>query len=112
MNKFLTTDFINWIQFQGHRLEKAYPSNNEREVLYSRLVKLMEETGELANAVGSHFKQQRSEKYINDVESIISNECADVIITTLLIGLKLNLNIDLAIAKKVELIDERFSKFN
>lgn len=84
-----------------------YPDHEKR--ILARAVKLSEEVGELADAVLGFNAMQRADKAKKD-KSNLSDEFADVIITTLLLALAMKVDIQKALEKKIEKINARYQK--
>jgi NTP pyrophosphatase (non-canonical NTP hydrolase) len=90
-------------------LDRLAGFQNEREAMFAQTTKLTEEVGELAEAVIALHKLQRADKTSDHQHEHLAEECADVIITTLIIADRVALDIDAALAKKIEKINARFS---
>ena len=85
-------------------------TQTDRERILSRTVKISEEFGELCDEVLASLGDQRKGKMENkDIESL-SDEFADVIITTFLLAKSLNVNIPNALVKKTEKIKMKHNK--
>jgi len=105
----LSTELTNWIAKQRLVLDRLAAFQNEREAMFAQTTKLTEEVGELAEAVIALHKLQRADKTSDDLHEHLAEECADVIITTLIIADRVALDINGALAKKIEKINARFS---
>lgn len=80
---------------------------SERERALSRTVKLMEETGELADEILGSMGFQREEKLKGKTPETLAEEFADVVITTLLIAKSMNVDVPAALESKIEKIRAR-----
>lgn len=90
------------------RVVKKYET--DRECVLSRTVKISEEFGELCDEVLASMGDQRKGKMENrDLESL-SDEFADVVITTFLLAKSMGVNIPVALGKKVKKIKEKHNK--
>lgn len=74
------------------------------------MVKLMEELGELTEAVLWSFGNQRKEKLSTFDHAHLESEFADVIISTLLLAHSMNMNIQTALESKIEEIEKRYEE--
>jgi NTP pyrophosphatase (non-canonical NTP hydrolase) len=104
MKKLL--DFIE--EVDGYFLHH-YPNLHGRERVYARMVKLSEEVGELADEVLSSQSDQRREKLAVKEDDALSNEVADVLITTLMLARSFNVDVVKALERKMQKIQERIS---
>ena len=81
-------------------------SNKEQWIL-ARTVKLGEEFGELCEEVLAFNSLQRRQKLDNHDEESLREEFADVIITALLLAKSMNVNIETALEKKMQKLNQR-----
>lgn len=91
--------FDNYFRTHGETL-------TEKERLFSRVIKLNEEVGELCEAILTEFDSNQRQK---DKEIDLDSELADVIICTLLLAQNREKNIWEEIEKKV---DKQLTRFN
>jgi NTP pyrophosphatase (non-canonical NTP hydrolase) len=105
----LSAELRNWITKQRLVLDRLAGFQNEREAMFAQTTKLTEEVGELAEAVIDLHKLQRADKASDHLHEHLAEECADVIITTLIIADRVALDVDAALAKKIEKTNVRFS---
>ena len=80
--------------------------------IYWRLAKLMEESGELAEAIHAYFKYQRKEKYAKNGGNLgskehIAEEIVDVIIVVALLAPMLGIDLNKTLEKKIKKIRTR-----
>jgi len=99
-------DLLKFIENESERLIKYYPCDNMDKETYARAVKLVEEVGELFNEILKNSTLQRKEK--QNVHENLSEEFADVIITTLLLAKRMDVDVKRALEKKVEKINKRY----
>ncbi len=94
------------------RLRNLFVKNysTEKERVFARVAKLTEEVGELSGEVLASMGSQRKEKLKDYNRSNLSDEFADVIITTLLLAKIMEVDIEDALKSKIEKINNRFSK--
>jgi len=101
-------ELLKFIEWESKRIKKHFGhGQNERERTLARTVKMSEEVGELCQEVLASFKNQRPEKMPGHSRDTLSEEFADVIITTLLLAEVMNIDIEKALAKKAEKIKGR-----
>jgi len=87
-------------------INRSRVEETEKEKILLRAVKLNEEVGELCEEILNKFENQRKEKIFN--EKNLRGELADVIITTMLLADKLNIDVEIALDEKVnEIISNR-----
>ena len=102
-------ELLKFIEIEDKRLKKYYSdySDQEKQIL-ARTIKLTEELGELCNEVLAHNSLQRKQKLDNHDKGNLPEEFADVIITTLLLAKAVDVDIEKALKKKVDKINERY----
>ena len=102
-------DLIRFIEIEDERLRKYYGDYPDQEKrILARTVKLAEEVGELCNEVLAHNSFQRKDKLDNHDNGKLSDEFADVIITTLLIAKAMNVDVQKALEKAMEKVNKRY----
>ncbi len=99
-----------FIQLESRRLQKTYKTSRdfEKSVL-GRTVKISEEVGELCDEILASFSLQRKEK-LQDHVSKLGEEVADVLITTLLLAERMGVDVEEALALKIEKIHQRYQR--
>jgi len=101
----------NFIKEESLRLKKKFGKNKtQSERILARTAKLGEEYGELCNEVLAFLKDQRPEKLKGKKENDLTDEIADVIITTLLLADILNIDmetIESSLKRKIKKINKR-----
>ena len=80
---------------------------SDRERILLRLAKIMEEVGELSDAILGHLGHQRQAKLDAQDPDALKDELADVLITTLLLGKALEIDVTSALTSKMEKIRGR-----
>jgi len=98
-------ELIEFIKKEDHRLREHYGNPPKERRILSRTVKLMEENGELAEEILALLVDQRNSKL--GKRRNLSEEFADVIITTLLLAESAEVDIKDAIIRKIQEIDKR-----
>lgn len=103
------SELLKFIDIEDGRLKKHYGNypDQEKRVL-ARTVKLTEELGELCDEVLSFGSMQRKDKLENHDGENLSEEFADVLITTLLLAKAMNVDIKEALKRKVQKINKRY----
>lgn len=97
---------LQFIDIQDKNLNAKFPVDREKMIL-ARTVKLSEELGELCDEVLAHSGLQRRQKLDELKKGNLEEEFADVIITALLLGKSMDIDIESAITKKMEKISKR-----
>jgi NTP pyrophosphatase (non-canonical NTP hydrolase) len=85
-------------------------TQTDRERILSRTVKISEEFGELSDEVLAYLGDQRKGKMEGRSLESLSDEFADVVITTFLLAKLMNVNIPDALGKKIEKIKAKHNK--
>ncbi len=100
-------ELLKFIENEDARLKKYYGYTDQEKRILARTVKLSEELGELCEEVLSHSSIQRKEKLDGRDDKNLQEEFADVIFTTLLLAKAMNVNIEAAMEKKIEKVNNR-----
>lgn len=104
-------EFIMLIKEEDEKLRSHYANFNDNEKrILARTVKLTEELGELCDEVLSFNSLQRKDKLEKHSVDSLSDEFADVIITTLLLAEAMEVDVEKAIKIKIEKLHERHNK--
>jgi len=98
INKFIDREQLRLLKRSG-----SGEDTDKRSLSYC--VKLMEEVGELSEAVLHSMKDQRQEKLAD--QKNVAHELADVIIVSLLIAKNMKVDIFKALGEKIEIINKR-----
>lgn len=99
-------ELLQFIKKEHQRLMKFYNFKKNGQLKYPLALKIMEELGELCEEVLSKDSFQRVEKLQNR-ESKIDEELADVLITTLLLAENMNIDVINGLKNKIEKIKNR-----
>lgn len=100
-----------FIKKEDKRLRKHYGNyKDEEKRILARTVKLTEELGELCDEVLSYNSMQRKDKLDNHDANNLSEEFADVVITTLLLAEVMNVDIEKALKRKIDKINKRYKE--
>jgi NTP pyrophosphatase (non-canonical NTP hydrolase) len=91
-------------------LRDLYDYKTEKEMIMARMCKTTEEVGELSEQVLKSLGFQRKEKMIDVNKEDLAEELVDVLITSFLLGEAFEVDIEMAIEKKVEKIKNRLYK--
>ena len=100
-------ELLEFISEQDTKLTAVNSTARPSERILALMVKLTEETGELADEVLASQGDQRKEKLSEMSTDGLENEVADVIITVLLLAAALNVDVSAALQKKIEKIRKR-----
>ncbi|MFH1325548.1 MAG: MazG nucleotide pyrophosphohydrolase domain-containing protein [archaeon] len=100
-----------FVEMENKRLREKYGNyGDEEKRILARAVKLSEEIGELCSEILSMNSFQRKEKLDLHNKESLSNEFADVIITTLLLAKSTDVDIEKSLENKIEKINQRYKK--
>ncbi|SRR5258708_1579258 len=89
------------------KLDARWPIEDPEKRIFARTMKLVEEFGELSDAVLTKMKLQRNEKAEEFSPQNVEDEFADVMGTLILLGMQLEVDIEGAIKRKIEFTHER-----
>ena len=95
-----------FLRQENERLLDSLPGLSEDNIALAQSVKLSEEVGELGTAVLDAHQLQRPREETTDKE--LAMEIADVLITAMLLGETLGVDIEQALEQKMERIDTRY----
>lgn len=107
-------ELMEFIDFESKRLgkpSKLYPEPDnfsDREKIFARTIKLTEELGELCDEILAFGGNQRQDKLAKRNPDNLSEEFADVLITTLILAKTMNIDIEKSLRKKIEKINDRY----
>jgi len=102
-------DLKEFIKKEDQRLRKYYGNYpDEEKRILARTVKLAEEMGELCDEVLAYNSMQRKDKLDKLEDDNLSEEFADVVITTLLLAEVMRVDIEKALERKIEKIHKRY----
>ncbi len=105
-------ELLKFIEMESERIRKRYPNLDEEKLILAQTVKINEELGELYNEILNHCSLQRKEKQDNMDKNAIEEEFSDVLITTLLLAKRMNVDIEKALKEKIGKINKRYEKFD
>jgi NTP pyrophosphatase (non-canonical NTP hydrolase) len=101
-------EILKFIEIESERIRKRYPNLDKEKLTLAQTVKINEELGELYNEVLNHLSLQRKEKLVNMDKKVIEEEFSDVLITTLLLAKRMDIDIERALEKKISKINKRY----
>lgn len=88
-------------------IKEKWPIQNHEQRVLARTLKMMEELGELSDAILSSMQLQRATK-VSQFDSVqLEDEFADVFGCVLLLGVELDINIEKVIKRKISFTQER-----
>ena len=104
-------EFQDFIDQQSAFLRSTVAKDDtEKEFVLGRVVKISEEFGELCDEVLASMGNQRKSKMDGrDIENL-SDEFADVVITTFLLAKAMDIDVLTALSKKIEKIKAKHNK--
>ena len=101
-------EILKFIEIESERIRKRYPNLDKEKLTLAQTVKINEELGELYNEVLNHLSLQRKEKLVNMDKKVIEEEFSDVLITTLLLAKRMDIDIERALEEKISKINKRY----
>jgi NTP pyrophosphatase (non-canonical NTP hydrolase) len=103
-------DLITFLELVDKDLKESIHKDRQKDaIVLLQSIKVSEELGELHNEILKLFKNQREEKIIGSSLNL-SNELADVILATLLLGIQLEVDVEKALLDKMSVITKRHVK--
>jgi NTP pyrophosphatase (non-canonical NTP hydrolase) len=103
-------DILAFVQDEHDWLVAYHRLDDDPRTPYAMLAKVMEEVGELSEALLAVQELQRKEKSADSTHAHLSEEFADVIFTTLILAKECDVDIADAMAKKIAKVHERRKK--
>lgn len=104
----ITKNFLEIIEKIDGKVAKFYWENPTKEELISKkFLKLSEEVWELSSEILAWFWAQRWPKTESHSKEALEGEFADVVLTTFLLAKTMDIDINVALEKKLEKIKER-----
>lgn len=100
-------ELLNFADAEEQRLTSHYAVDDARIKTLCRIVKLVEEVGELCEEVLAHNAYQRQDKLAERNSSNLPEEIADVLITALILAKTLDVDVEDALQRKIEKIKAR-----
>jgi NTP pyrophosphatase (non-canonical NTP hydrolase) len=97
------TDFA---KQEHERLVKHFDVKNNPKTKYTMFAKLVEEIGELSEAILTYDSLQRSHK-LRKSKAELEGEFADVILVTMILAQELNINLETSLKAKIKKIKAR-----
>ncbi|KKU90022.1 MAG: hypothetical protein UY20_C0002G0002 [Candidatus Yanofskybacteria bacterium GW2011_GWA1_48_10] len=110
MKGLIAKELLDFVKVGAIKLPIQLQINDKEKRLYRRVVKLMEELGELCDAILSYAGSQRQDKLSKYDPNRLSEEFADVLITLLLVGDLANIDVNKALRLKIAKIKKRYKK--
>jgi NTP pyrophosphatase (non-canonical NTP hydrolase) len=103
-------ELLKFIEMENERIKNMYPNLDKEKIILAQTVKINEELGELYNEVLNHCSLQRKEKLGNANKRNIEEEVSDVLISTLLLARRMNIDIEKSLKEKINKINKRYEK--
>ncbi len=108
----ISEKMLGFINSSEKIISKKYGEGfTEREITMTRAIKLNEEIGELCSEVLANLGQQRQrkEEYRHNEESL-AGEFADVLIVTLMLANRLDIDINKSVVNKINKLKKRYAQ--
>ncbi len=97
IQNFIETDYLEWNTY--------FKNQDKKTEAFAIMLKISEETGELAREVLRSFGYANQKRL--DEPSKLDSEFADVIINTILLGRCLDIDMPIALQRKMDMIKEK-----
>lgn len=89
-------------------LNNKWPLKDQDHRTFARIMKIVEELGELSDEILTSMNLQRNSKIAQFSHQNIEDEFADVVGSLILLGIELDIDFEEAMQRKIELTRERF----
>ncbi|MEE9525434.1 MAG: MazG nucleotide pyrophosphohydrolase domain-containing protein [Candidatus Woesearchaeota archaeon] len=99
-------ELFKFVKEEHKRLMEFYGFEDKEHITYPMVLKVMEELGELSEAILHSKSLQRNEK-LNSKKVKLEEEFVDVLLTTLLLAENFDIDIRNELRKKIEKIKNR-----
>ena len=91
-------------------LTKRWPEKNHDKRVFTRTMKIVEELGELSDAILSDMKLQRDSKVQSFQKKHLEDEFADVLGSLILLGIELDIDLTRVMKRKIAFTKKRLSE--
>ncbi len=99
-------DIFEFAKIEHERQVTHHNVKGDPKTKYTMLAKLMEELGELSEAILTYDSLQRTDK-LQDAKSDLNGEFADVVLVTLILSQELGVDVKKALDEKIKKIKAR-----
>lgn len=89
-------------------LNERWPLKDTNQRVFARIMKIVEELGELADEVLTSMNLQRNTKIAKFSQDNLEDEFADVLASLVLLGVELDLDMEMLLRRKIKLTRTRF----
>jgi NTP pyrophosphatase (non-canonical NTP hydrolase) len=89
-------------------LHQTYPEQTKEVRVLAKLSKIQEELGELTNEVHAYLGFHQASPHKHDDPKNLGKEWADVILTIILLGTELDLNLNQELTERIKFIKQRY----
>lgn len=105
----ISEELLGCVREADKYISKRKPDSDVEKRILARTVKLMEESGEVGDAVLSFLNDQRNEKLEarENLRKELEEEMADVILVTLLIAHASGCDVNAGLKRKIEKLKKR-----
>lgn len=90
-------------------IDEKWPIPDQKQRIFARTMKLVEELGELADELLSSMNLQRADKQEAFHDQKVEDEFADVLASVVLLAAELDIDIEAVMKRKIEFTKQRFS---
>lgn len=100
-------EIVDFAKKEHDRLTAHYNLKDDAKLKYTMFTKLVEEIGELSEAILMSDSLQRGEKLRKDNHDELAHELADVLLCASILAQELNIDIEKALKEKIDKIEKR-----
>lgn len=90
-------------------IDQKWPIPDQKQRIFARTMKLVEELGELANELLTSMNLQRQDKQDAFHDQKVEDEFADVLASVVLLAAELDIDIEEVMQRKITFTKQRFS---
>ncbi len=92
----------------GDFINQRWPLKNKEQRIFARIMKLVEELGELSDEILTSMNLQRQSKIAQFTRENMEDELADVVASVVLLANELDIDLETVMQRKIEFTRDRF----
>jgi len=101
-------DLIAQYKTLSYKLNELWPLKDNQQKTFARVMKIVEELGELSDEILTSMNLQRGTKLKKFSQQNVEDEFADVMASLILLGIQLDIDIEKVMERKIKFTQERF----
>ncbi len=92
----------------SYKLNQLWPLQNDQQRTFARVMKIVEELGELSDEILTSMNLQRGTKLEQFSHQNMEDEFADVLASLILLGIEMDIDVEKVMKRKIEFTKNRF----